>query len=382
MSKATVTLKRCASYAPSETDAAVRSVVERMGGIRKFVRPGERILIKPNLLSAKEPARAITTHPEIVRPVIRMVKEAGATPVLGDSPGGAVRGVERVWEKTGMKALAAEEGIELVNFETAGSRALPIDHPLQPALHISNAVLDADGIINLPKLKTHSLMLFTGGIKNFYGCVPGLRKAEYHKSAPFPRDFARLLAELYLLVKDKVRFTLVDGIVGMEGNGPSSGDIRAMNLVAGSADTVALDTVLTTLLGFKPSRIASIGMAARKGGGIDDIRDIAVTGDPAASFALEGFKFPVTWYYSLVPRFLVNALSRFIWLKAMIIPELCAGCQMCARSCPVQAIVTGKDGKPFVDQERCISCLCCHELCPYHAVALKSSFLARRFIRQ
>ena len=381
MSKTTVSLIQCNSYTREEVDAAVRRAVDLLGGMSRFVRPGERILIKPNLLSAKEPSRAITTHPEIVRPVIRMVKEAGAIPILGDSPGGAVKGVERVWEKTGMKALAEEEGVTLVNFETAGSRSMPIQHPLLESLQISNAVLDVDGIINLPKLKTHSMLLFSGGVKNFYGCVPGLRKAEYHKFAPLPRDFSQLLAELYLLVKSKVRFSLVDGIVGMEGNGPSAGDIRTMNLIAAGEDTVALDTVLTTLLGLKTSRILYLGMIARKGGGTDDLSKISVIGDPAGSFALDGFKLPVTWYYELIPRFLVTALGRFIWLKAMIVPELCVNCQMCVQSCPVQAIIPGKGGKPVVDQKRCISCLCCHELCPHHAVILKSSLLTRIFLR-
>jgi uncharacterized protein (DUF362 family) len=253
--KTKVSFAKCDTYNFKEVFSAVRKAVELVGGISSFVKPGERILLKPNLLSAKEPERHITTHPEVVRALIRLVKEAGATPLLGDSPGGAIKGVARVWEKTGMKKLADEENVELVNFETIGAVEIEIHHPKIKSIHVSKAVLDCDGIINIPKLKTHSLMIFTGCIKNLFGIIPGLRKAEYHKLAPFPDEFGHLLGEIYLYVKDRIRLNLVDGIVGMEGNGPSSGELRKMDVIVAGADGVAVDTAITAMLGFKPKRI-------------------------------------------------------------------------------------------------------------------------------
>ena len=195
MIKTKVSFVKCETYTREEVFLAVKRAVDLCGGMGSFVKPGERILLKPNLLSAKEPERHITTHPEVVRALIRLVREAGATPLLGDSPGGAIKGVARVWEKTGMKKLADEERVELVNFETIGSVEKEISHPRIRSIHVSKAVLNCDGIINIPKLKTHALMVFTGCVKNLYGIIPGLRKAEYHKLAPFPDEFGHLLGE-------------------------------------------------------------------------------------------------------------------------------------------------------------------------------------------
>ena len=379
--KTSVSLITCDSYESPRVYESIKEAINLLGGISSFVKPKETILIKPNLLSAKEPERAVTTHPEIVRAVVRLIREAGATPLIGDSPGGAIKGVERVWEKTGMKKLAQEEGVRLVSFETAGSVEKKIDHPLVPTVHISKAVLACDGIINLPKLKTHNLMIFTGCVKNCYGIVPGLRKAEYHKLAPHPDDFGRLLGEIYLLVKDRVRLNIVDGIMGMEGNGPSSGELRKMDLVVAGSDGVAVDAAITNLLGFKPKRIEPFEYLKRKKAGIDDISNIELVGGAKAR-RVRNFKFPSNWYVRLIPKFVVDILGRFIWMKPVVIEDYCTGCMMCVDSCPVKTIIKERGKKPRVDWKGCISCLCCHELCPSHAIELKSSRLAKMLIRQ
>lgn len=378
---ATVGLLRCETYDRAAVEDAVGRIVGLLGGMRMLVRPGERILVKPNLLGAKEPHRHITTHPEIVRAVIRLVKAAGATPVVGDSPGGAVKGVERVWEKTGMKQMAAEEGVELINFETAGSREVIVEHPHIPAIQVSNAVHDCDGIINIPKLKTHGLMIYTGAVKNFYGIIPGLRKAEYHKLAPHPDDFGALLAEIYRYVRPKLRCTIIDGIVGMEGNGPSSGDLRPMHIIAASRDGLALDAAVTRLMGLNPQKIDMLSHAAAKGLGSFDPADITLAGDAPSSFDFTGFKFPSNWYISLVPRFFIKAVGKLVWLKPRVQPELCKNCLLCVESCPVKAIDSVPPAKPVVIAKHCISCLCCHELCPFRAIELKRSLLAKIIIR-
>lgn len=379
--KTIVSLVRCGTYESSEVDKAVRRAVGYLGGITSFVKPGMRILLKPNLLSARTPDRHVTTHPEVVRALIRLVKEAGGIPLLGDSPGGAVKGVERVWVETGMKKLAQEENIELVNFETAGSVEKPIAHPLIKTVRISRVPLEADGVINIPKLKTHGLLIFTAGVKNIFGCVPGLRKGEYHKLAPYPDDFARLLSEIYLLVEDKILFSLVDGITGMEGNGPSSGELRQMNLLAASADTVALDSCLISLLGFKPGKIGTIKHLARGDAGPDGLANTEIAGDSPEVFDLAKFKFPSNWHINLVPKFLIRLLGKLIWMKPEINPAVCVNCLLCVNSCPVNTIKSAPGKKPFVEKSGCISCLCCHELCPYKAIDLKGSFLAKRMFR-
>jgi uncharacterized protein (DUF362 family)/Pyruvate/2-oxoacid:ferredoxin oxidoreductase delta subunit len=281
-----------------------------------------------------------------------------------------------------MKKLAAEEGIELVNFETSGTVVRKIDHKLIPEVHISKVPLEIDGIINLPKLKTHGLLIFTAGVKNFYGTIPGLRKGEYHKHAPYPDDFGRLLAQIYLLVKDKVLFSLIDGVTAMEGNGPSSGDLRQLNLIAASADTVALDTRLITVLGFKAAKIGTVKHLSSCGAGETDPENIEHAGDAPEDFNFAKFKFPSNWHINLVPKFLIKILGKLIWIKPEIVPEICENCMLCVNSCPVQAIKKQGKDKPYVELDPCISCLCCHELCPYKAIKLKGSFLARKMFRQ
>jgi uncharacterized protein (DUF362 family) len=175
--KTKVSLIKCTEYTQETVEKAIRRTFDLLGGIQSFVHPGEKILLKPKMLSAKPPERAITTHPEVVRADARLVKEAGATPIIGDSPGGAIKGVERVWKETGMQKMAAEENIELVNFETAGAVEKQINHPVLSSIYLSKVVFEVDGIINIAKLKTHAFAVFTGAIKNFYGCIPGLRKA-------------------------------------------------------------------------------------------------------------------------------------------------------------------------------------------------------------
>ena len=379
--KTNVSFAKCETYDFEQVFAAVRKAVDLIGGISAFIKPGEKILLKPNLLSAKEPERHITTHPEVVRAMIRLVREAGATPLLGDSPGGAIKGVARVWEQTGMKKLADEENVELVNFETIGAVEKNIHHPAIKAIYVSKAVFDCDGIINIPKLKTHALMVFTGCIKNMFGIVPGLRKAEYHKLAPFPDEFGHLLGEIYILIKDKIRLNLVDGIVGMEGNGPSSGELRKMDVIVAGADGLAVDTAITAMLGFKPKRIEPFEYLRKKKAGEDDLAKIDMLGD-RGSINIQKFKFPDNWYLALVPKFIVRILAKFVWMKPFIVQERCTNCMMCVNSCPVKTITVEPGKKPVVKWDGCISCLCCHELCVYNAIDLKSSPLAKILIRQ
>src|SRR3989339_507870 len=377
INKTNVSLVKCESYERVLVEKAVRQAIDLIGGIQSFVKPGERILLKPNLLAAKEPGRAITTHPEVLRAVIRILKEVGVVPLIGDSPGGVIKGVERYWEITGMKKVAFEEDIELVNFEKSSAVEKSINHRLLSSIYLAKITQDVDGIINLPKLKTHVFSIYTGAIKNFYGCIPGLRKAEYHKPMPpYTYDFANLLIELYMLMKDKVRLNLMDGIIGMEGNGPSSkGIVRKFEIVAASCDAVALDTMLISMFGMNPLKIKTIKSAANAKAGESNKNNIKILGDNPSVFNMRHVRFPTTWYFEMIPRYLLTLLGKYIWMKPVIIPELCTNCHMCVESCPLKTIKAVKDGKPVIIPKGCISCLCCHELCPSKAIEMKSSWL-------
>ena len=233
-----------------------------IGGMEAFVKPGQSVLVKPNLLSDCTPDEAVTTHPEVVRAVVRAVKQAGAKPWVADSPSNAVH-LQRVWEKTGMEAICRAEDVPLVNLEKGGSEEF---ETRGIRFRIAKAVLQADAIVSLPKVKTHVLTGLTAGVKNMYGAVPGFQKTSLHKDYPRRDDFADLLVAVYSRAKPVL--SIADGVVGMEGNGPSGGTPVALHFLAASDDAVALDVVVARLLAWSSTACPALprpaaGMPAR-----------------------------------------------------------------------------------------------------------------------
>ncbi len=393
--KSTVAILKCPEYNPQLIEEKIARGFELLGGVKKFF-PGTttRILLKPNMLSAKKPEVAVTTHPEFIRAVIRYFRQnIDAQISVGDSPGGAVSGTERVWNETGIGKVCDEEKIHKVNFEKSGIAYLKSFNPRNkrvPVLEISRACLpdaNSDGktsLVSLPKMKTHSLMLFTGAIKNLYGCIPGLRKAHYHFHATHPDDFGELLSDIMYYVKP--RFAITDAIVSMEGEGPSAGKQRHTGLIIMGEDLVAVDTILGTIMGFDTARDPTIKACARLGLGTSDLNKIEVVSDDntpqAASlviknFVIPDFKKPSNLKVRLVPKFLGPIVKKIFWAKPRINPEICSRCQLCMKSCPAKAIFK-KDGSGHivVNKSLCIECMCCHELCPDKAIDIEYSLLA------
>jgi len=367
-----VVLTKCADYEAESVSMAIRYSLEPFGGIGAFVKSGHRVLLKPNLLSAKDPARAITTHPVVVEEVARLVRDAGGEPFIGDSPGGAIRGIKRVWENTGMKEMAERSSLELVNFEASGSEEVK-SGPY--TYYIAKPVREADVIINLPKLKTHSLTLLTCAVKNMFGTIPGFRKAEAHKLNPKPVEFAQMLVHLYRVQPPQL--SIVDAITAMDGNGPSAGNPFDLGLIVAGSDGVAIDTVVADRIGFPEDFIDTTRIAGDMGLGEKSLDRISITGS-GADIRAEGFELPSNRVMRLIPSPLIKLITPLVWVKPVIDPNLCTGCAFCFKSCPVKAI--DKDGSVYrIDDERCINCLCCHELCPDRSIEIKLSWLAKRW---
>lgn len=371
-----VAVVRCGSYEAAEVSAAVREALSLLGGIARFVRAGERVLLKPNLLSAKAPDRAVTTHPAVVEALAALVREAGGVPSIGDSPGGAIRGVERVWQNTGMLDLSQRTGIPLVSFEASGS--VEVAGKLRTYM-VARPVLEADAVLNVAKMKTHVLTSYTGCVKNMFGIIPGFMKSRLHSLVPRPVPFARHIVDVYSLVRP--RLNLLDGVVAMEGDGPSGGRPRPVGAILAGEDAVAVDAVAAGMMGLSEGRVPMLRIAAERGLGIATRAGIEVAGVEPASFDLAGFALPNTRFMNFIPDPLVRALAPWIW----VCPEMsrewgCRGeaCGLCVRSCPVQAIEMTEQG-PVVTRRKCIECLCCHEVCPEQAVRVRLSWLARRF---
>ncbi|MBN1895337.1 DUF362 domain-containing protein [bacterium] len=370
---ATVSLIRCDSYDPSLVAELVHEALERVGGMGRFVRRGQQVLLKPNMLAAKEPGHGITTHPAFLEAVVREVQEAGASVRIGDSPSNASKGIRYFWEKTGYLDVAERTGATLVNFEASGTYVRKAG---EATFYISKTVLDADVIINIPKLKTHGLTLYTGAIKNLYGVLPGFQKTAFHSRFPHPDDFSRILAGLYGCVRPALH--IMDGIVGMEGNGPSTGTLRKTGLILAGDDGIALDAVACHLMGFRPDEVDAVRFAGEMHLGESRLERITVNGESLSGARLHGFDLPSNRLMKLVPRMLVRWAGRFIWVRPQTDLARCTRCGVCIQSCPVQAIRM-EDGGPVTDYGLCINCMCCNESCPEEAVIQKMSRLARLF---
>lgn len=372
-----VSIFRALSYEPEHLEDVITQALEPLGGMQAFVRPGMTVLLKPNMLSAKAPDRAITTHPEFVAAVGRMAQQLGANVRIGDSPAGAKVGIERVWENCGFRQIAKRDGFELVNFELEGTKPVAIETGVY---YIAKPVLEADLVINLPKLKTHVLTLMTGGVKNMFGSIPGFRKGMYHREAPNPRHFARIVVDIFAAVQPEL--TIMDAIIAMEGDGPASGNPTRLNLVLASNDAVALDTVAAHIIGLEPQRVHTIRYAADAGLGIGWIEGISVRGISILAAKPEKFCLTSNFGMELIPKFIWDMLAPHIWLRPKVDSGACSQCGLCVSSCPTNALSqNGNGGIPELTQEQCITCWCCHEICPEHAISVEKSWLARKLVR-
>lgn len=374
--KPTVSIQRCPGYEPGTVDAALKRILHDLGGLDRLIKPGMKVLLKPNFLSAKEPSRAITTHPEIVAAVGREVRALGANFQIGDSPGGAKRGIRRVWEKTGMMAMAHREGFELVSFESSGVERYVIE---DREYYLARPATEADLIINIPKLKTHVLTLMTGAVKNLFGLIPGFRKATYHKQYPKPNQFAQVIVDILSLMPPAL--TIMDAVLTMEGDGPSSGQPRWTNLMLGSRDAVALDAVAAEIIGLDPGKVPTTRIASEAGLGIGWPEAVRIAGENLADVKTEDFKLTSNLTLSMIPGFLVKLIDPYVWVRPAIESNLCTKCNTCVNSCPVGALSRSDNSVPVFDYNLCINCWCCHELCPEKSVFIDRSWLAKKFIR-
>lgn len=399
--RSVVVVVPCDSYDDEKVYAAMRTGIDRLGGIRKFAKQEERILVKPNFLSAAAPESAVTTHPAVIRAMLHILRENGYADVTyGDSPGhGSSEGA------------AARLGLEEGN--TYGARPADMAHEVTvpfpegrtaKEFAFARGVTEADAIISLSKMKTHALERITGAVKNVYGLVCGYRKAAGHVKYPNASVFARMLADIHRCVKPRLH--IMDGIVAMEGNGPGSGDPVPMNVLLFSEDPVALDTVFCHLVCLDPELVPTNTQGAAMGIGTyreEEIEIALFTGGEAESSnggkgdflqgsgAAADDKMWRTVSVKELQAELGNTgfqvdrkgtkrtfLSRYSDLmtkfakRPRIQKDLCVKCGVCVNHCPVPGkAISFKNGKkepPVYDYKKCIRCYCCQEMCPKHAI--------------
>lgn len=378
--KSKVALIRCNQYDPHEVKEAIKRGIALLGGISTFMKPGESILLKPNVLVGDNPDKVITTHPIVFQAIAELFKEKGADLFYGDSP--AMGKPERHLKQGGYKEFADALGIRLADFQTPIKVSFP-NALLAKQLYLAQGAIDAHGIISICKLKTHAFTRITGAVKNQFGCIPGLRKAEYHVKMPDVFDFARLLVDINSYLKSRLRLFVMDGIVAMEGNGPRGGDPVPMNVLLFSTDPVALDSVVCRLIDLNPEFVPTLKFGEEGGLGKYKTEDIEHVGDEIESFIKHDFKI-----VRQAPDRLASSRSFPTFLKNFVSPRpeidynRCVNCGSCVLQCPVNPKAVNwpfndKKKKPVYDYKKCIRCYCCQEICPEKAIAIKTPFLGR-----
>ncbi|MBI5570958.1 MAG: DUF362 domain-containing protein [Desulfomonile tiedjei] len=370
-----VTVRTCANYDASAVSAVLRTVVDDLGGMHRWIKPGDRVLLKPNLLKSAAPSEAVVTHPAVVEAVAALVLDCSARPFVGDSP--PLGNLPRILAKSGYDPFMKRMGIQAVPFTR--KRVVEFsDGRLFRRIDLAAEAFEFDAVISLPKLKTHCQMLLTLAVKNLFGTVIGTDKASWHMRSGRDADtFATALVQIY--EKIHPRLSVIDGILAMEGNGPNSGQPRQLGIVAASEDAIALDSVVCRLVGFPVDALRTCVIGEQLGVGTADPDRIEVAGDGLQGLPPVKFKPPksmtVAWNMSRL-----NPIRRFMENHMVIRPAIdaaaCKVCGTCESHCPPHAI-TQVAGAMTIDRRKCISCFCCHELCSHDAIRIQQPALGR-----
>ncbi len=371
---------QCSSYDREEVCRAVENAIEAAGGLPQLA--GKKVLLKPNLLSDAGYDKAVSTHPEVLYAVGRLIIAGGGILMIADSPGAGIlytpRVMKRVYQKCGITQIAGDLGIAM-NYETGYQDRPYPEGKVMKHFTVIDPACEADVIISVCKLKTHMFTRYSGAVKNTFGVVHGLDKPIFHSRFPDSADFSEMLVDLNELIKPD--FVVMDAVFGMEGNGPMGGEPKYAGYILASRSVYALDVTAQRLISMDPLRILTTAAAAARG--LVDPESVVTAGDSV--IPLTDFVLPST--YSAPSRntwFRRNVLRRFQTMGRYYAPapvvkmDSCVGCGQCVRICPVGAAVM-KGKKASFDHRKCIRCYCCHEMCQYHAIEMKRS-MAGRFL--
>lgn len=377
-----VILKACDNYNVGEIKGLMEESVASLGGLDRFIFTGETVLLKVNLLMKKRPEEATTTHPAFVEALSQILIDHGCKVIIGDSPGGPFTPgiLKGIYRTCGYEDIANRLNVEL-NYNVDSCEVVNDNGKLLRKMSVIDVMTKVDKVVSVSKLKTHGMMKFTGAVKNMFGTVPGLIKAEYHFKMPEVDEFSEMLVDVCVNAAPVLSF--MDGIVGMEGAGPSAGDPRQVGVILTAESPYALDAVAATIIGMDPKSVPTIMRSVERGFIPEDVSLIPVVGASVESLKVNDFVVPRIG----TPDFMKNApapikktVDHLLKPRPVFHKNICIGCGECARCCPPTAIEM-VSSKPEVDLEKCIRCYCCQELCPAKAVDIKRPLLNRLMFR-
>ena len=382
-----VALAECRSYEDEEVESALRSALQAINGL-DFVKPGMRIAVKTNLVTAMKPETAATVHPAVICALTRILRELGAEVVFGDGPGGIYSSayLKVVYDVCGLRK--AEQYGGKLNDDFSVTDAVFPEAVMAKQFPYTAYLANADAIIDLCKLKTHGMMGLTCAIKNIFGSIPGTAKPEFHYKYPRAEDFANVLVDLYEYAKP--RLCICDAVVGMEANGPTQGTPREIGCLIASCNGHMLDAVAADLIGLGLQDVPTLSAAVRRGLLSDNMSEISIWGDPNR-FRIPDFKtVPAqsSVFFHVLGEGIPGKIADFIAARVMtpfpkLEPSECIGCGKCAQVCPAKAI-SMKDRKPAINRKICIHCFCCQEFCPKGAMKVGRTTvmkIARKIMR-
>ncbi len=374
MNKAKVSIVRAHDYDYAEIYAAVRKGIELIGGLTKIVSPDSKVFVKINHISPSSPAeKGLVTHPAFVEAVLGLIKEVGADITVGDD----IQSTGDGFKISGFRQMCQRAGVRLINLREVGFVETACSGHFLEKVYLSKIALDADVILNLPKLKTHSLCVFTSGVKNMYGTIPSGLRRKFHGEYTRNEDFSQVVTDIFSVLRPQL--TIVDGIIAMEGEGPAAGSLRRLGVILTSQDTVAVDAVATKIIGMNPMDIYTTRYADERGLGVGNLQNIEVVGEGIDGVTVPDFKPPASAINTLarrIPRWLPRFILRQLSIKPSVIERLCTVCAECKKICPAGAISLNNETAK-IDYDICIECMCCHEVCRLDAIVPKQSITGR-----
>jgi len=377
-----VFLQKCDTYDNKIILEKIKELFDNNGGIDKYSYKGANVVIKPNLVSKNKPEDAATTHPSLVYAVAKLCIENGANVTIAESPGNNYdkNTLKSIYKATGMEKVAEETGA-ILNYDLSITEISNTDAMNLKKIKIITPIAKADIVINIAKLKTHGMMVYTGAVKNTFGYIAGLEKAEYHFKNQNYDQFANAIIDIHLSrIPD---LNILDAVVGMERDGPTAGDPKSINLIISGNNAFEVDLAALGVINVNPIKVPIFKNAFIRNLCASSYKDLEIKGSSVDEVMRPDFvvcyneKFDNLYFFKGI---MGNTIAKLITPKPVVNSKKCKACGECARACPAKVIKIIEKKHAQIDIKNCIRCYCCQELCPFKAVNIKKTLINKMFI--